>query len=238
LSETVVRTADGETLVAWVAPPAAGRPVLLFFHGNAGNLGVPGRVAKFKDVVEDGTGLFALSYRGYGGSTGTPSEEGLARDAAAAYDAAVQRFGADRLVAYGESLGGAVAIRLATEARLMAVILEAPFVSAVAVAQHHYPFVPAALLLKDQYRSQDIVARVGVPLLVMHGERDGIVPFAQGVALYNAANPPRRFVRFPQGGHEDLMDHGAIPQIRAFLADVEKGNLPDAQVRSVAPAKP
>ena len=113
-------------------------------------------------------------------------------------------------------------------------ILEAPFLSAVAVAEQRYPFAPVRLLMQDRFASQDLIGQVRVPLLVLHGERDAVVPFAQGVALYNAANPPRRFVRFPEGGHDNLASHGSIPQVTAFLADLAKGGLPDAQVRSVS----
>lgn len=231
-----VTTSDGETLVAWVVPPKDDKPVLLYFHGNAGNLGRPSRVERFKALTEDGTGLFALSYRGYGGSTGKPSEEGLHRDAAAAYEAAAQRFGADRLVAYGESLGTGVAVRLAGEARLKALILEGAYLSTVAVAQARYPVVPVRLLMLDQFRSDEVIGRVRVPLLMLHGEKDAVIPFAQGAALYNMANPPKRFVRFPAGAHDNLPEQGAIPQIQIFLADVAAGSLPPAQVRTVGAA--
>ncbi len=235
IEEVAVTTADGETLVAWVVPPREGKPVLLFFHGNAGNLARPIRLAKFRDLTEDGTGLFAISYRGYGGSSGAPSQDGLMRDAAAAYEAAARRFGAGNIVAYGESLGTGVAVQLATEVALKALILEAPYVSTIAVAEMRYPVVPVRFLMKDQFRSGELIGRVRAPLMVMHGGKDAIIPFEQGVALYNAGNPPRRFVRFPEGGHENLPRQGSIPQIQMFLSDIEKGDLPDAQVRTVAP---
>ena len=126
---STLTTADGERLVAWVVPPRTGKPVLLYFHGNAGNLGRPVRLARFRALTEDGTGLFAVNYRGYGGSTGSPTEEGLHLDARAAYGAAAERFGAGRLIGYGESLGTGVVLKLAAEAPLQAVILEAPYLS-------------------------------------------------------------------------------------------------------------
>lgn len=225
VEETVVATADGERLIAWIVPPQAGKPVLLYFHGNAGNLSRPVRLARFRALTADGTGLFALSYRGYGGSSGSPSEAGLHEDARAAYAAAAARFGAERLVGYGESLGTGVAVRLAAERPLKAVVLEAPYLSTAAVAQLAYPYVPVALLMKDQFRSDEVVAAIRAPLLVLHGERDRVIPFAQGEGLYALAAAPKRFVRFPAGGHENLPALGSVREVQSFLADLAAGTL-------------
>ncbi|UZF90227.1 alpha/beta hydrolase [Bosea sp. NBC_00550] len=231
--EASIATADGERLVAWVVPPRADKPVLLYFHGNAGNLGRAGRAGRFRALTEDGTGLFAVSYRGYGGSTGSPSEEGLLQDARAAYGAAAERFGTGRLVGHGESLGTGVVLKLAAEVPLRAVVLEAPYLSTVSVAQAIYPYVPVGLLMKDKFRSDEIIGRVKVPLLVMHGERDQLIPFAQGQALYELANAPKRFLRFPAGRHEDLPRYGSVAEVRRFLADVAKGGPAGAETRTV-----
>ncbi|KPF73137.1 hypothetical protein IP69_00820 [Bosea sp. AAP35] len=231
--EVTLTAADGERLVAWVVPPRAGKPVILYFHGNAGNLGRPGRVGRFRALTEDGTGLFAVSYRGYGGSTGSPSEEGLHLDARASYGAAADRFGASQIVGYGESLGTGVVLKLAAEVPLAAVVLEAPYLSTVAVAQGVYPYVPVELLMLDPFRSDAVIGRVRAPLLVLHGQRDRVIPFTQGEALYGLANAPKRFLHFPQGGHEDLPTHGSLAQIRHFLADVGSGTLAGAESRSV-----
>ncbi|WP_449375705.1 alpha/beta hydrolase [Bosea thiooxidans] len=215
-------------------PPRADKPVLLYFHGNAGNLARAGRTGRFRALTEDGTGLFAISYRGYGGSTGSPTELGLLQDARAAYGAAADRFGAGRLVGYGESLGTGVVLKLAVEAPLQAVVLEAPYLSTAAVAQEAYPYVPVGLLMKDQFRSDEIIGRVKVPLLVLHGERDHIIPFAQGEALYGLANPPKRLVRFPEGRHEDLPQYGSLAEVRRFLREVSAGTFTGAESRAVA----
>ncbi len=231
--EVTIATADGERLVAWIVPPRADKPLLLYFHGNAGNLGGAGRAARFRALTEDGTGLFAVSYRGYGGSTGSPSEEGLLQDARAAYGAAVDRFGTGRVVGYGESLGTGVVLKLAAEVPLKAVVLEAPYRSAAAVAQAVYPYVPVGLLMKDQFRSDEVIGRVKAPVLVMHGERDRVIPFAQGSALYELANPPKRFLRFPDGGHQDLPQHGSLAEVRRFLGDVAEARVMGADTRTV-----
>ncbi len=233
LEEVTLTAADGERLVAWVVPPREGKPVLLFFHGNAGNFGRPIRQARFKALTEDGTGLFAVNYRGYGGSTGSPTEDGLHLDARAAYGTAVERFGAGRLIGYGESLGTGVVLKLAAEVPLAAVVLEAPYLSTAAVAQEIYPFVPIGLLMHDKFRSDAVIGSVRVPLLVIHGERDGVVPFAHGLALYGFANDPKRFIRFPRGGHEDLPAHGSVPEIRRFLAEVARGGMSASESRVV-----
>jgi fermentation-respiration switch protein FrsA (DUF1100 family) len=231
--EVTLTTADGERLVAWVLPPRANKPVLLYFHGNAGNLGRSGRLGRFKSLTEDGTGLFAVSYRGYGGSTGSPTEEGLHLDARAAYGAAAERFGASQLIGYGESLGTGVVLKLAAETPLAAVILEAPYLSTASVAQGIYPYVPVHLLMLDQFQSQAVIGRVRAPLLVLHGMRDGVIPFPQGEALYGLANAPKRFLRFPQGRHEDLPAHGSLREVRRFLADTANGALKGAESRTV-----
>jgi fermentation-respiration switch protein FrsA (DUF1100 family) len=232
--EVSVTTADGERLVAWVVPPRAGKPVVLYFHGNAGNLGRAGRIERFRGLTEEGTGLFAVSYRGYGGSTGTPSEEGLLQDARAAYGAAAARFGAGKLIGYGESLGTGVVLKLAAEVPLQAVVLEAPYRSTLAVAQGLYPYLPLSLVMKDQFRSDEVIGRVKAPLLVLHGEKDQVIPFVQGEQLYGLANAPKRFLRFPEGRHTDLPRYGAIGEIRRFLADVASGGMAGADNRVIA----
>jgi fermentation-respiration switch protein FrsA (DUF1100 family) len=169
-------------------------------------------------LTADGTGLLALCYRGYGGSSGTPSEDGLIRDAAAAYGFARERTPARRIVLFGESLGTAVAVALAAGHDVAAVILDAPFTSAAEVGAAAYPFAPVGWLMKDKFCSDERIASVAAPLLVMHGEQDRIVPIHFGEKLFALAREPKRFVRFPQGGHVDLDDHGAAKVVQAFLA--------------------
>lgn len=238
VEEATLTAADGETLVAWVVPPRDGKPVLLFFHGNAGNFARPIRQARFRALTEDGTGLFAVNYRGYGGSTGAPTENGLAQDARAAYAAAAARFGAERLVGYGESLGTGVVLKLAAGAPLKAVVLEAPYLSTAAVAQQLYPYVPVGLLMKDQFRSDQVIGKVKAPILVLHGVRDSVIPFNQGEALFSLANAPKRFIRFPDGNHENLPAHGSVLQVRRLLTDVAAGTLTGSETLVAAPDQP
>jgi fermentation-respiration switch protein FrsA (DUF1100 family) len=234
VEEATLTAADGEKLIAWVVPPREGKPVLLFFHGNAGNFAGSGRQSLFRQLTEDGTGLFAVNYRGYGGSTGSPSEGGLAQDARAAYAAASTRFGPDRLVGYGESLGTGVVAKLAAEVPLKAVILQAPYMSTVSVAQLRYPYVPVGGLMKDQFRSDLVIGKVKAPLLVMHGQRDSVIPFSQGEALFALANPPKRFISFPDGNHNDLRLHGSVVEVRRFLADLGANRLSGSATMTAA----
>jgi fermentation-respiration switch protein FrsA (DUF1100 family) len=215
--EVVLDTADGERIIVWHVPPREGRPVLLYFHGNGGSLRY--RVDRFGALTAHGEGLVALSYRGYGGSTGSPTEDGLIDDARAVYEFAVARYPADKLVLWGESLGSGVAIALAVERKVSRLVLEAPFLSAADIAAGAYPFIPVRWLMKDQFRSDLRVDKVTAPVLIVHGDRDRVVPIASGQALYRLITSPKRFVRIAGGGHENLGAFGAVEAARKFLDD-------------------
>jgi fermentation-respiration switch protein FrsA (DUF1100 family) len=214
-AEEILDTADGEKVIVWHVPPRGDKPVALYFHGNGGALGL--RAGKFSAIVADGTGLIALSYRGYGGSSGRPSEAGLIADAEASYAFAAARYPPERIVLWGESLGTGVAIALAIEHPVGKLVLEAPFTSAVDIAAAIYPFMPVRLLMKDQFRSDQRIGQVKAPVLVLHGARDRIIPIAFGERLYALVRSPKRFVRFADGGHEDLEAHGALAAAKNFI---------------------
>ena len=161
--EHVLTTADGEKVIVWHVPARPGRPVILYFHGNGDFLA--GFFGRFRDIIADGTGVVALSYRGYAGSSGQPSERGLLQDAAAAYAFTTARYSADSIVVWGFSLGTGVAVALAAEQRIGKLILEAPFTSTADVAASLFWFVPVRLVMRDQFRSDQRIARVTVPLL-------------------------------------------------------------------------
>jgi uncharacterized protein len=211
-------TSDGETLVAWYVAPRDDKPLVVYFHGNGDTLSW--RTNRDRSLVADGTGLLAVSYRGFEGSSGSPSETGFHLDADAAYAFAARRVPTDRIVLWGHSLGTGVAVQLAAERKVEALILEAPYTSVVDIAAMRYPFVPVRLLLKDQFRSDLRIGQVTAPLLVLHGERDDIVPIRYGQRLYELAHDPKRFVSFPKGGHLDLDDHGALTAVREFVTSL------------------
>jgi hypothetical protein len=214
--EVTLTTSDGERIFAWHLPPRDGKPVILYLHGNGGALRY--RVERFSRLATDGIGLVAVEYRGYGGSTGTPSERGLIADAEAAYAFAAARYSTQQIVLWGESLGSGVAVALAAEKPVGRVILEAPFTSAAAVGAKHYWYVPVRLLMTDQFRSDERIGKVSAPLLILHGVKDQIVPYAMGEHLFDIANKPKHIVRFLDGGHEDLDKHGALVAVGRFLA--------------------
>lgn len=213
--EQMLTTADGETVIAWHVPAKPGRPVILYFHGNGDYLA--GFFGRFRSLIADGTGVVAVSYRGYAGSTGQPSERGLLQDAAAAYAFAVARYKPERIVVWGFSLGSGVAVALAAERPVGKLILEAPYTSITDVAASAFWFAPVRLLMRDEFRSDQRIGQVMVPLLVMHGELDPTIPVAFGERLFAMANEPKRFVRLARGGHNDLDNFGAGEIARHFI---------------------
>jgi fermentation-respiration switch protein FrsA (DUF1100 family) len=213
--EHLLTTADGETIIVWHVPAKPGHAIVLYFHGNGDFLA--GLVGRFRDITSDGTGLVALSYRGYAGSSGQPSEQGLLSDAEAAYAFTSARYGADRIVVWGFSLGSGVGVALAADRRIAKLVLEAPYTSIMEVAAGAFPFLPIRWLIRDQFRSDQRIARVTAPLLIMHGARDATIPISLGERLFALAREPKQFVRFPEGGHNDLGDYGAIETARHFM---------------------
>jgi len=214
--EVVLDTADGERVIVWHVPPRGDKPVFLYFHGNGASL--RWRLDRFRALIADGSGLVALSYRGYGGSSGRPTEAGLIEDGAAAYAFTAARYRPERIVIWGESLGTGVAVAIAGDKPVGQVVLQSPFTSAVDIGTQRYWFVPVQLLMKDQFRSDLRIGKVTAPVLVMHGDRDGVVPFAFGQRLYDMISAPKRFVPFPGAGHDDLGGHGAVEAAKAFIA--------------------
>src|SRR5262245_23024327 len=216
-TEVTPGTADGEKVIAWHVPARGDKPTVLYFHGNGGAL--RHRVARFQALTADGTGLLALSYRGFGGSTGSPTEQGLLADAAAAYAFLAARTPPERIVLWGESLGGGVAIALAVDHKVARIVLEAPFSAAVDIGARAYWFLPVRQLMKDQFRSDLRIAQVKVPILIVHGTADSIVPIEFGERLYALANEPKRMIRFDGGGHNNLDAFGVVDAAREFIAD-------------------
>lgn len=219
--EMMLKSADGADVIVWTVAPKEDKPVFLYFHGNGGAL--RHRVSRFKALTADGSGLVALSYRGYGGSGGSPSETGLFADADAAYGFARARYPEAKLVVWGESLGTGVAVALAAKSKVDALILEAPYTSTADIAFAAYPFIPVSLLMKDQFHSDARIGKVTAPILILHGMRDNVIPFAYGRRLYDLAPEPKQFVPFPLGEHENLDLHGAQAAVREFLGTTFTG---------------
>ena len=219
LEEATIKTADGVRLHAWYWPGE--RPVtLVIFHGNGSHRGNRlGWITLLHDTL--GVGVFILDYRGYGGSGGSPTEKGLYLDAEAAWKWLADR-AAGKLVYYGESLGGAVAVELARHRAPAALILQSAFSSAVDVARKAYPFLPVNLLMKDRYENLKKISEVHCPTLVIHGEADNIVPPALGRALFEAANEPKEWYPVADAGHNDLPWRGGKEYLRRLEAFLER----------------
>ena len=160
----------------------------------------------------------ALSYRGYGGSSGRPTETGLVEDAAAAYAFAIASYPAAHIVLWSESLGSALALAVAAEKPVGRLVLEAPFTSAADVGAQHYWFVPVRLFMKDQFRSDLRASKVTAPVLVVHGENDTIVPMTLCKRLYGLIQAPKRFVRIAGAGHNDL-GADAVAAAKSFIVE-------------------
>ena len=198
-------TADGLALSGWFVASSGPSPRLtvLVFNGNAGNRAHRGSLAAA--LRRQGFHVLLLDYRGYGGNPGSPTEQGLAADsrAAVAYLTGRPDVDASRIVYFGESLGTAVAVNLAVEHPPAAVVLRSPFTSMADVGQHHYPFLPVRLLLRDRFASIDRIQRIRAPLLVIAGGQDRIVPIDNSRRLYDAAAAPKTLLVLPGADHND-----------------------------------
>ncbi len=212
--KTAITTSDGETLAALHHPAKTGETTILVFHGNAG--AAVYQRPRGALLVEAGFGVLLAEYRGYPGSTGTPSQEGLFADARATYDF-LKQDSSGPVALYGSSLGAAVAVQLATERAVSALVLEAPFDSMLAVAQRRYPWVPVAPLLKHAFRSDLQIAKVTAPILIMHGQKDNVVPLEHGKRLAGLAPQGTAFVEMSGAGHNDLATYGSIDRAIEFF---------------------
>jgi hypothetical protein len=221
MREVRLKTADGLELVSWYRAAAPGRPTIVYFHGNGGNVSY--RAFRIRPYLDRGYGLLLVEYRGYGGNPGSPEESGLYEDGRAAMAFITdQGVRADDVVLYGESLGGGVAVQVAAEQgraseAVGALVLEAPLSSVTDVAAYHYPFVPVQWLLKDRFESMDKISEVAAPVFIIHGENDRIVPIRFGRALFAAATEPKEGRWIPGGGHEDLHNFGLQSAVIDFL---------------------
>jgi fermentation-respiration switch protein FrsA (DUF1100 family) len=215
--EIAVPTSDGLSLFAWYLPPAEPSGfVVLHLHGNAGNIGH--RAFRLGPLHQLGWGVLLLEYRGFGGNPGSPTESGLVTDARAGL-AALHALGVqpERIIVWGESLGSNLAVRLASEQPVAAVLLEAPYTSITDIARSRYPFLPVRPLLLDHFDTMNGIGSIRAPLLVMHGAFDSIVPVAMGRALFAAAPEPKELWIASNAGHLDLVEAGAIAAAEDFV---------------------
>ena len=207
--DVIFRTGDGLNLNGWFVPgkkpsPDADLHTLLWFHGNAGNINR--RLDNIKMIYERvPVNVFIIDYRQYGRSEGKVSEQGTYLDARAAlaYLHSRKEINREKIIFFGRSLGSAVAVELALNEKCRALILETPFTSILEMGKKLYPFLPVSLLLKTKYDSLAKIRNIKVPILVMHGDKDALVPFEHGKRLYDMANEPKEFYTIPGAGHND-----------------------------------
>lgn len=202
--DVTLRTKDGVRINGWFVPFAGARSTLLWLHGNAGNISHRvHNMRKLRDRVP--AHIFIIDYRGYGRSEGTASEQGTYADAQAAmaYLRARNDVDANEIIVFGRSLGAAVALELAVSDGIRALILESPFTSIRAMARKILPLLPIGPLLSTRYDNLAKIQNLRIPLLILHGNRDGIVPYQQGRELYQAAPEPKSFYTIEGAGHND-----------------------------------
>ena len=221
-----LRTEDGLDLVAWLLRSDDRPYTVVVFHGNAGNISHRGHVADA--IWRAGCSVLLVEYRGYGGNPGSPTEEGLYRDARAAARFLGSRDDIDpsRLIYFGKSLGSGPATQLAVEHPPAALILDSPYTSMSAVAGDHYWYLPTRWLVWDKYDNLTRIGQIKSPLLILCGTRDRIIAPKHAKRLYDAANEPKRLVEIPGAGHNDMVLTGGsryVEAIREMVRAADKG---------------
>lgn len=221
VEECSFTTEDGVRLHAWYVRERDAPATLLWFHGNAGNLSSRAELMdRLRRLPAD---VFLIDYRGYGKSEGSPSEEGLYRDARAAYRFLVEerKIPPNRIVLGGKSLGGAIAAELATRVDCASLLLQSTFTSLADMSRRVIPFLPAHWFLRQRYETISKMVRIRVPKLILHARTDEIIPYEMGRRLFDAAPEPKRFVELGDLGHNDWMHVGPAydEALRAFLRD-------------------
>lgn len=217
VTERELEMADGTRVLTWWSVAKPGRPTLLYFHGNGGSFVT--RSERIRKYVAHGYGIVMMTYRGFGGSAGTPSEKANVADALEVYDA-VRASGVSpsEIVVYGESLGTGVAVQVAAQREVGGVILDAPYTSIVDLAALHYPYLPARWLMTDRYETLQPAGRVTAPVLIVHGEADDVIPVEMSRRVADALKGPVKVATFPGAGHSDHYLFGSYEAIYTWLA--------------------
>jgi len=214
---------DQTKTVSWYKSASTNKPTLIYFQGNAGNIG--DRRDKVRPFLDVGMGVMLVGYRGYGNNQGTPTEEGLYSDATLALEF-LSRTGImpDHWILYGESLGSAVTVEVANRhaksSPVAAVILEAPFSSMTEAAKSHYPWLPVSAILKDKFESISKIKSINAPLMIIHGSSDNVVPISLGKKLFNAAVAPKTKHWIDGASHNDVFEKGGSGFALEFIRNI------------------
>ncbi len=218
VEEVAFDTEDGERIRAWFAKAQGDRPTFLYFHGNAE--AIQHRWERVKLFTENGYGILIISYRGFAGSTGTPTETGLHLDAKGALRfLEVKGLQPKDIIYFGESLGSGVTVPLAVKHPPAALVLDSPFTSAADVGQHAYWYFPTKYLMKDKFDSLTVAAKIVSPTFIFHGDDDAVVPFEFGQELFAAIKAPKQFLRLPGLGHVSPLTPESWGAMNNFLED-------------------
>jgi hypothetical protein len=219
--EIFFTTPDGLKLHSWYIPAGDQAPVLLWCHGNGGN--ISHRVPIIKELHQAGLGVFIFDYRGYGLSQGRASEVGVYQDAQAAYQYLRDSLGVPpgRIVLWGRSLGGVIAAELATKVPVRALILESTFTHVGDMARYHYAWLPTRSLWAQKFNLAQKIQGIKAPKLIVHGDQDNVVPLWMGEKIYSLALPPKEFYRIHGAGHNDVFELGGLPYLKKLKSFIQ-----------------
>ena len=210
-------TKDNLKITSWFKEPEEDQKTIVYFHGNGGNLA--DRNLRFKLFAKAGFGIMALSYQGYGTSEGKPSQKALIENADLVIDFLIKKgLKAEDMIFYGESLGSFVAIKQAVKFNPFAVVLESPFYSVLEIGKQNYWFLPVSLLLKDRFESNKYAGDVKSKVLVLHGDKDRVVPIKSGKKLFKIFTSEKKFVEVPGEGHITIADEILLEEIEKFVS--------------------
>ena len=235
VEEVTLKVPSGERLIAWHGKAEAGKPTILYFHGQAGNLAR--RADRVRRYSAAGLGILIVAYRGFSGSTGRPGEQANVADGVFAFDWLVARgIKAEDIVVYGESLGTGVAAQVAGQREVSGVVLDSPFTALTDVAAQRHPLLPVRRFLFDRYETLVHAAKVTAPVLVLHGEDDQVVPAPMGRRVFEAMPGPKRLITYAGGRHLDHGKFGSFDAVLRFLR--ERARLPEGyrKIERVVPA--
>ena len=220
--EITLNPPGGDKVLAWYGKAKPGQPTLLYFHGNGGSLAT--RAERIGKYLALGRGLFMMSYRGYSGSTGEPSEAANVADAKLAYDTLIaEGVGPQDIIIYGESIGSGVAVQVAAEKAAAGLVLDAPYTRLVDVAAERYPWLPVRLMMRDQYDSARYLPSLKLPLLVIHGDQDQTVPAAMGRKVFELAGGPKEIAIIKGAGHNDHHLFGSFEAVNDWIDRLRAG---------------
>ena len=206
IKEIFVKTSDGISLLSWFKEPKNNNPILIYFHGNSYDIGE--RAYRIEKYINQGWGVLLLSWRGFSGNKGKPTEKNLYIDGQAAIDWVIKntKYNFNQIILYGESLGCGVAVELGLRNKFKSIILEAPFTSIGDIGQKKYPIYPSKLLTLDKFDNLSKINKIFSPILIIHGKKDEVIPYYHSIILYNKAKNPKKHVSIDEAMHNNLYD--------------------------------